>query len=99
MPPPSVGSLVPGISYGIHKMLTTGIHQYRDTIMAFASRKCDFIELTSSIIDTTGASLTEKDKAKMFMDGIDVVKYYLDFPINPTKTCPTKLAILSNFNS
>lgn len=77
MPPPPVGSLIPGVSYGIHKMLTTGIHQYRDTIMAFASNKCDFIELTSSIIDTTGATLGDKEKVKMFMDGTRIIKYYM----------------------
>ena len=83
MPPPSIGSLVPGISYGIHKMLTTGIHQYRDTIIAFASQKCDFIELTSSIIDTTGATLKEKDKVKMFMEGLGIIQHYLQMPVRP----------------
>lgn len=88
MPPPQIGSFMPGISYGIHKMITTGIHQYRDTIMAFASNKCDFIELTSSIIDTTGASLTDADKVDMFIDGVEIIKYYMSLGVKSGEDIP-----------
>jgi predicted acylesterase/phospholipase RssA len=85
---PAKDSLVDGISFGIQKMVTTGIHQYRDTIMSFASRKCDFLKITSSITDTTGSTITMEEKVDMFFYGVRMVDDYLSHDVVEDEDVP-----------
>lgn len=72
---------VSSIASSIHTMLTTSVCQYRESIIAFSSQRCEFIELNSHITDTAGITLKPKDKASMVLYGVKAAKEYLKKPV------------------
>jgi predicted acylesterase/phospholipase RssA len=70
------GSFIGDVTSNVHHILMTSIHQLRDIIIATSSPLCDFIELESHIVDTTGVTLTSKQKAEMIMRGVHTVNAY-----------------------
>jgi len=78
--PADGGSFLSHITTYIHHILTTSIHRVRDMIVLTSSPKCDFIEINSSLADTTGASFSVSDKANMILHGVIAANKYLDRP-------------------
>lgn len=65
------------LTYYIHQILVCSVECIRDTIIALASPKCQFLEVRSRIIDTAGSVLSVNEKANMVMDGYMAANNYL----------------------
>jgi predicted acylesterase/phospholipase RssA len=73
----SGGSVGPSFTQYIHAIIQAPMDALRSKIIRQSSMKCRHIRCETSIIDTTGSTVSTHDIVKMVMDGIETAKRYM----------------------
>ena len=65
------------LTHYMQAIVASPIQCLRDIIIRNSGNNCKFIGISSRVVDTTGVSLTEVDKAAMVIDGVRAAEKYL----------------------
>ena len=70
------------MTYYLQQIAEASITKIRNMIISMSSDQCQFIEIITDIVNTTGINISMNDKIKMIYNGIEAAKLYSIFNKN-----------------